>query len=114
MTNAPIRALRYPDHAERCGMKKVQGIGFGVSPTVVGELDAIAEAKGISRSEAARTALAIGIPMLKLGVRLNADRALTILEHTQLALSLLVERQYPEDVDELVDLAVANMRKHHA
>jgi hypothetical protein len=52
--------------------------------------------------------------MLELGIALNGQRALTILEHTQLALSLLVERQYPEDSDELIRAAMRNVREHHA
>ena len=54
------------------------------------------------------------LPLLNLGIALNAERALTILEHTQLALSLLVERQYPEDVNELIDMALRNVREYHA
>jgi len=51
--------------------------------------------------------------MLKLGIAINGQRALTILEHTQLALSLLIDRQYPEDSHDLVRLAMKNVREHH-
>ena len=91
-----------------------KGIGVALAPDAIKSLEEFAEANGITRAEAIRTSVNIGLPMLRLGIRVNADRALTILEHTQLALSLLVERQYPEDVEELVKLAVANMREHHA
>ena len=94
--------------------RNLQGIGLGVSRQIVTKLDSFASAKGISRSEAARTAISIGLPMLELGIALNGQRALTILEHTQLALSLLVERQYPEDSDELIRAAMRNVREHHA
>ena len=77
-------------------------------------LDAYAAAQGITRAEVIRTSVNIGLPMLKLGIALNGQRALTILEHTQLALSLLVERQYPEDSDELIRAAMRNVREHHA
>ena len=94
--------------------RNFQGIGFGVPADVVDQLDVFAASKGVSRSEAARAAIAVGLPLLQLGVALNAERALTILEHTQLALSLLVERQYPEDVNELIDMAMRNVREYHA
>lgn len=94
--------------------RNVQGIGFGVPAEVVAQLDQFADSKGVSRSEAARAAIAVGLPLLQLGIALNAERALTILEHTQLALSLLVERQYPEDVNELINQALSNVREYHA
>ena len=91
-----------------------KGIGVGFSPDALQALDAYAAAQGITRAEVIRTSVNIGLPMLKLGIALNGQRALTILEHTQLALSLLVERQYPEDSDELIRAAMRNVREHHA
>ena len=91
-----------------------KGIGVGFSANALEDLDAYAATQGITRAEAIRTAVGIGLPMLKLGIALNGQRALTILEHTQLALSLLVERQYPEDSDELIRAAMRNVREHHA
>ena len=93
--------------------KNIHGIGVGLTAQTLLELDEFAQARGVSRSEAARIAITIGLPLLKLGIAINGERALTILEHTQLALSLLVERQYPEDVDELIDMAMRNVREYH-
>ena len=93
--------------------KNIHGIGVGLSAPSLAELDAFAKEKGVSRSEAARVAIAVGLPMLRLGIAINGQRALTILEHTQLALSFLVERQYPEDSDELVRAAMRNVREYH-
>ena len=75
--------------------KNIHGIGVGLSAPALSELDAFAREKGVSRSEAARVAIAIGLPMLRLGIAIDGQRALTILEHTQLALSLIVEREWP-------------------
>ncbi|RJY06942.1 hypothetical protein [Aurantiacibacter aquimixticola] len=94
--------------------KNIHGIGVGLSAPALSELDAFAKEKGVSRSEAARIAIAIGLPMLKLGISINPQRALTILEHTQLALSLIVEREWPEDSDELIRVPMRNVREHHA
>jgi hypothetical protein len=97
-----------------CMASTYKGIGVGFSSDALEALDAYAGAQGITRAEAIRTSVNIGLPMLKLGIALNGPRALTILEHTQLALSLLVERQYPEDSDELIRAAMRNVREHHA
>ena len=97
-----------------CMASTYKGIGVGFSPDALEALDAYAAAQGITRAEVIRTSVNIGLPMLKLGIALNGQRALTILEHTQLALSLLVERQYPEDSDELIRAAMRNVREHHA
>ena len=93
--------------------KNIHGIGVGLTAQGLRELDDFAQARGVSRSEAARIAITIGLPMLKLGIAINGRRALTILEHTQLALSLIVERQWPEDSDELIRVAMRNVREHH-
>ncbi|MEL7196745.1 MAG: ribbon-helix-helix domain-containing protein [Pseudomonadota bacterium] len=93
---------------------KLQSVGVTLSPHTVDQIDELAKARGVSRSEAIRISVDIGLPLLKLGMALNTERALTILEHTQLALSLLVERQYPEDVNELINQALSNVREYHA
>ena len=93
--------------------RNFQGIDFGGPADAVDQLDVFAASKGVSRSEAARVAIAVGLPFLQLDVALDPERALTILEHTQLALSLLVERQYSEDVNELIDMAMRNVREYH-
>ena len=94
--------------------RKLQSVGVTLSPQMVEKLDHLATSRGVSRSEAIRVSLELGVPLLHLGIAINGERALTILEHTQLALSLLVERQYPEDSDELILAAMRNVREHHA
>ncbi len=93
---------------------KLQSVGVTLGPHIVDQIDELAKARGVSRSEAIRISVDIGLPLLKLGKALNTERALTILEHTQLALSFLVERQYPEDVNELINQALSNVREYHA
>lgn len=94
--------------------KNIHGIGVGLTTEGLEQLDRYALDKGVSRSEAARVAIMVGLPLLKLGIAINGQRALTILEHTQLALSLIVERQWPEDSDELIRVAMRNVREHHS
>jgi len=80
---------------------------------MIGIVDQLATSRGVSRSEAIRIALEVGIPLLKAGLSLNAERAVTILEHTQLALSLIVQEQYPADAEHLIAQALSNVREHH-
>ena len=110
-----ILAKRYPSHASRkvCLVNRLQSVGVTLNPQVIEKIDELAKLRGVSRSEAIRISVDIGLPLLNLGIALNAERALTILEHTQLALSLLVERQYPDDVPQLVNMALNNVREYH-
>lgn len=93
--------------------RNFQGIGFGVPAELVTQLDDIASKRQVSRSEAARTAIGLGIPLLRLGVALDTQRALTIMEHTQVAVSYLVERHSREDAADLLELAMRNVRDFH-
>ncbi|WP_081096452.1 ribbon-helix-helix domain-containing protein [Erythrobacter donghaensis] len=89
------------------------GSGVSLSQESLDHLDAYAKARGISRAEAIRASISVGLPMLKLGIVLNTKRALTILEYSQLALSLIVQEQYPDDADHLMDQAQSNAENHH-
>ena len=100
--------------AEFCMGKNIHGIGVGLTTGGLEQLDRYALDKGVSRSEAARVAIMVGLPLLKLGIAINGQRALTILEHTQLALSMIVQRQWPEDSSELIEMAMRNVREYHS
>ncbi|GGC43386.1 hypothetical protein GCM10011371_33540 [Novosphingobium marinum] len=95
-------------------MKKPTSVGVKLTNVLLDEVDSLAASKGTSRSEIIRTALAIGLPQLKAGVSPDIGRILTIFEYTQLALSLIVDRQYPEDGDEIFDMAVRNVEAFHS
>lgn len=88
-------------------------VGICLHPETIEELDRLAQAKAVSRSELVRAAVSVGLPMLSLGVALNIERALTILEHTQLALSLIAEREYPAEAELLLDMAFRNVEEYH-
>lgn len=90
-----------------------QSVGVTLSPRMVDSVDQLAAEKGISRSEAIRSALEIGLPFFRIGIALNTERAITILEHTQLALSLIIQEQYPSDAEHLIAQAHSNVREHH-
>ncbi|KHL24123.1 hypothetical protein PK98_15685 [Croceibacterium mercuriale] len=58
--------------------------------------------------------ISTGLPLLNAGLAINARRTIAILEHTQLALSLMIERESPEDAAELLKLAFRNVDAHHS
>lgn len=80
---------------------------------MVSQVDELAKVRGVSRSEAIRISVDLGLPLLRLGLALNTQRAITILEHTQLALTTIISREYPELGDDLIAEAVLNVREHH-
>jgi hypothetical protein len=93
--------------------KNLKGIGVGLPHPLIADLDAFCESKGLSRSEAIRLSVTVGLPLLKLGVAVNTRRVLSILEYGQMALSMMVEREYPEDHNELLDMALRNVEEYH-
>lgn len=95
-------------------MKKPTSVGVKLTDSLLSEVDALALSKGTSRSEIIRTALTVGLPLLKVGVSPDIGRILTIIEHTQLALSLIVDRQYPEDAEPVLEMAIRNVGEFHS
>lgn len=91
-----------------------KGLGVSLSHEVIADLESYATASNITRAEAIRVAISVGLPLLKLGAAINTRRTLAILEHTQLALSLMIERQYPEDARQLLTMALRNVDDYHA
>jgi len=88
-------------------------VGIALAPNVIKELDAMAARASISRSEVMRMAVGIGLPLMQSGFAINPERILTILEHTQLALALLIEKECPERTRDLIALAKARVEEHH-
>ncbi|MEM7687510.1 MAG: ribbon-helix-helix protein, CopG family [Pseudomonadota bacterium] len=93
--------------------QRLDCVGIALAPDVIKELDAMAARASISRSEVIRMAVGIGMPLMQAGFAISPERILTILEHTQLALTLLIERECPERATELIRLARARVEEHH-
>lgn len=91
----------------------LKGVGVGLPTQLISELDGFSSIKGLSRSETIRLAISVGLPMLKLGIAVNTRRTLQILEYTQLALSMKVEREYPADAQQLLTMAMRNVDDYH-
>lgn len=94
-------------------MKNLQSVGLTLPPALLSQLDEFASGKGVSRSEAARAAIQSGLPLVKFGIAIDAPRILTILEHTQLALSLILQEEYPDDAQIILNLAEDRVKNHH-
>lgn len=90
------------------------GVGIKFPPQMLTDIDKLAAAREVSRAEIVRAAVSIGLPLLQHGRSVNLERMLFILEHTQLALSLLVERQHPGDVESVIGMAIESVEEFHA
>lgn len=90
-----------------------KGIGVGFTPDILDALDAFAKARGMTRAEVIRASVKVGLPILRMEIAPNLERLLTIVEHTQLALSLIIQEQYPADAEHLIAKACSNVREHH-
>jgi len=88
-------------------------IGVQIPLPVLAEIEELADAKEVSRSEIIRACVNIGLPLMKVGIKPDIGRLITIAEHTQLALSLLVERNFPEDAEPVLEMAVRNLGEFH-
>ena len=93
--------------------KKTQSVGVAFPTDTLVEIDQLAAERSMSRTELVCAAIRVGLPLLRIGVAINTRRTLAILEHTQLALSLLMERECPDDAGELLRLAFQNVDAHH-
>jgi hypothetical protein len=93
--------------------KQNRCVGINFPLHLLDEIDKIAEQRGLSRNEVVRAAVNVALPLMQIGVVVNTRRTLAILEHTQLALSLLMEREFPNEAAELLRLGFSNVDAHH-
>ena len=87
--------------------------GVRLSNETVANLERVARVTGENRSQTIRRALAIGLPFLESGADPNLRRLLVIIEHTQMALAHLMETEYPDVAQELIQLAQDNVAEYH-
>lgn len=93
--------------------KQYQSVGIAFPPDTLAEIDQLAAERRVSRTELVRAALSVGLPLMKMGMAINTRRTIQILEHTQLVLSLIAERQYPEEAGEILQMATRNAADYH-
>jgi len=93
--------------------KKTQSVGVAFPADILAEIDQLATERSMSRTELVCAAVRVALPLLRIGVAINTRRTLAILEYCQLAISLLMEREFPEDAAELLRLGFSNVDVHH-
>lgn len=81
---------------------RLRSVGVTLGPQSADKIDELANARGAFRFEAIQISAYTGLPLFKLVVAFNADRAFSILKHAQLALP--VERECSEGVDQLINM----------
>lgn len=93
---------------------RLRNVGITLGPAPADKIDELANARGPSRFEAIQIPVDTGLPLLKFVMALDAERAFSILKRAQLALSLPVERQCPEDINQRMDQPVSNVCECYA
>jgi hypothetical protein len=85
-----------------------------LAPDEVAAADALARARGCSRSEAIRFALSFGVPLARQGVALNLPRIALLLEYIQAGVDLIVSREHADFADRLEAIALGRVEEFHA
>jgi len=93
---------------------RLRSVGVTLGPQSSNTIDEFANARGASSFEAIQISADTGLSLLKFVMVFSADRAFSILKHVQLALSLSVKRQCPEDINQLTDQPVYNVCECYA
>lgn len=89
-------------------------LGFRIGPDELRAVDALALTLECSRSEAARTALRIGLPLARAGHSIDVRRLILLLEYTQAAVDLIVHREHSDLAAGLEKVAYERMEEFHA
>jgi hypothetical protein len=89
-------------------------LSFRLESDELGNIDSLAEFLGCSRSEAARRALRIGLPIARAGHSLDVRRLILLLEYTQAAVDLIVHREHGDLAPALEQIAHERMEEFHA
>ena len=89
-------------------------VGFRLSEADVAAIDDLASKRGCSRSEAARLAIMVGLPVIRSGIALNMERVALLLEYTQACVDLIVTREHADYADEIEAIARQRVADFHA
>jgi NADH:ubiquinone oxidoreductase subunit D len=95
-------------------MTKNPFLALRLSPAEFEALDRLAEKRCCSRSEAARLALTIGVPLATSGLSLDLRRIAILLEYTQAGIDVIISREHADFADSLETLAIQRVEQFHA
>jgi len=89
-------------------------LGVRLGPSEIEALDRYAQAHSCSRSEAARLALRLGLPLVSKGSSIDLYRMALLLEYVQASLDVIINREHADAADQLIALAQQRMDEFHA
>ena len=89
-------------------------IAFRLSSEEIAALDRVAAKRSCSRSEAARTALMVGIRFAEAEHTFNITRAVLVLEYMQAAIDVIITRDHGDVVPQLREAAKERLATFHA
>lgn len=76
-------------------------------------LDQACTALGRTRSEVARAALANGLPLVRAGHSIDLRRLITLIEHTQACIDVIINREHADAATQLIELALQRVEEFH-
>ncbi len=89
-------------------------LSFRLESEELAGIDTLAKFLGCSRSEAARRALRVGLPLARAGHSIDVRRLILLLEYTQAAVDLIVHREHGDLAPGLEQVAHQRMEEFHA
>jgi len=95
-------------------MSKNPFLALRLSPAELKDIDRLAEARGCSRSDAARLAMRFGAPLATHGFKVDLTRLLFILEHLGASIDVIMSRDHADVYEALETLANKRMEQYHA
>ena len=89
-------------------------LGFRLGENELATVDSIAKLQNCSRSEAARSALRLGLPLARAGHSIDIPRLILLLEYMQASIDVIINREHADAADELIQIAQQRMEQFHA
>jgi hypothetical protein len=91
----------------------LQSIGVRLPSSVISAVEQAAAAKGTSRTETARNAIMLGLPLLEAGINPDIKRLIFLLENLNLGMTLLLDKEHEQDISKLIRMAADNVDTYH-
>lgn len=95
-------------------MTKLKQVCVKLAPGEIATLDRLAAKGGVSRAHVMRQALSVSLPLLDAGHSIDLTRAIGILEFMQAAMAHVLDQDYPDFSDRIVDITMARVKQYHA
>lgn len=88
-------------------------VAFRLTSDEMAALDAFASIQKCSRSDAARTAIAYGLPLAQNGNTINILRLAMCIERMQAMLDMIIHREHPDAVSRLEEISRERVVTYH-